>query len=401
MVHSHEDYHSPPRIFSGTDILDNIVDELIYVGVVRPLLIADITQPGTAEAVSFFSQSNMKIGAIVDDAAGYPTLVKVEKFSDIFIKKGCDSIISLGGGSVMDIAKGVNVLVSKGGGDLLTYAGKSRLDAPMVPFVFIPLISAMVTDMSGEALIHDMEKNIIINLSSPLLMPDIVVLSQEMLSRQVSPDITAFGGIAVLAAAVDAYLYAPDDSSGSSMVKFLAFKIISLVRGSVLTPGKGVYKKGQVQYDQAVMDDLARAGIMAGSLKCTGGLVTALARSARFVSGVPLDVAMAVLLPFVLENRLNFCEQKIARLFLPMAGKAVYKRTPEQKRGEQMLRHVVQLMKALKDLFEIPLSLKLIGVSKDELGPIADMTLEDFGGPMSPGRESLKDIENILTRAFV
>ena len=401
MVHSHEDYHSPPRIFSGTDILDNIVDELRYVGVANPLLISDITQPGAVEAVSFFSHSNMKTGAIFDDAAGYPTLIKVEKFSDIFIKKGCDSIISIGGGSVMDIAKGVNVLVSQGGGDLLTYAGKSRLDAPMLPFVFIPLTSPMVTDISGEALIHDMEKNITINLSSPLMIPDTVVLSQEMLSRQVSPDITAFGGIAALAAAVDAYLCAPENALGSSMLKSLAFKIISLVRGSVLMPGKEIYKRGQVQYDQAAMDDLARAGIMAGSLKCTGGLVTALARSARFVSGVSLDVAMAVLLPFVLENRLNFCEQKIARLFLPMAGETVYKRTPENKRGKQMLHHVVQLMKALKDLFEIPLSLKLIRVSKDELGPIAEMALEDFGGPMSPGRDSLKDIEKILTRAFV
>src|SRR6476620_2288787 len=85
-------------------------------------------------------------------------------------RRGCDAIVAIGGGSVIDTAKAVNILLSEGGDDLHAYAGSSVLKRRLKPFVVIPTTSGTGSEVTNVAVIKDADTGVKLPFVSQYLL---------------------------------------------------------------------------------------------------------------------------------------------------------------------------------------------------------------------------------------
>jgi len=100
-----------PRLVFGPGKLALLADELAMLGVARPLLVSDRGLEA-AGVVARVMQAAPAITAQFLDVPENPTAAGVEQAAAAFRENGCDSIIALGGGSVLDTAKLLSAFVT-------------------------------------------------------------------------------------------------------------------------------------------------------------------------------------------------------------------------------------------------------------------------------------------------
>ena len=136
------EFKLPTKILSGDGALEHIPHELEGLGASRPLLLSDqgLEQVGTVKIVQeALHQGGMDPAETFCRIPPDSSIEVVNQVAALFRGKGCDSLIALGGGSVIDTAKGVGMVLAQAGSDLLDAAGCEVLPrGAHVPFVAIP-----------------------------------------------------------------------------------------------------------------------------------------------------------------------------------------------------------------------------------------------------------------------
>ena len=102
-------------------------------GPVRPLLLTDkgVNATGLATLLAnVLAEGELPVAAIWDEIPADSSTAVVERIAKRYAELDCDSLVALGGGSVIDTAKAVNILTSMGGDHLLDYSGAGCLTRP-------------------------------------------------------------------------------------------------------------------------------------------------------------------------------------------------------------------------------------------------------------------------------
>src|SRR5271157_5504046 len=87
-----------------------------------------------------------------------PRIEEIAAGAVVYAEQGCDIIVAVGGGSVIDCAKGIGLLVANNGG-IRDLAGVDNVSAPMPPTICIPTTAGTSADVSQFAVITDRETN--------------------------------------------------------------------------------------------------------------------------------------------------------------------------------------------------------------------------------------------------
>ena len=122
MLPKYYEFFSPVKIISGHKALENLPYELDQMGAHKPILITDqgVTKAGLVQkVVDTFADSEAVIGAIFDQVPQDSSSKVVNEIAGIYRQAGCDSIVAVGGGSVIDTAKGVNIVITERTDDLM------------------------------------------------------------------------------------------------------------------------------------------------------------------------------------------------------------------------------------------------------------------------------------------
>ncbi len=127
----------------------------------------------------------------------------VERGAEAAHASGCDVIIAVGGGSVLDTAKAINLLVVEGG-SLLDWQGAGLITRPLLPMIAIPTTAGTGSEVTIGAVIRDAAQGIKLELSSPYMMPDVALLDPD-LTLGLPPALTAATGMDALTHAIEAY----------------------------------------------------------------------------------------------------------------------------------------------------------------------------------------------------
>ncbi|MBF0411518.1 MAG: iron-containing alcohol dehydrogenase [Desulfamplus sp.] len=393
MLPSYYEFHNPVKIVSGNKALDNLPSEFETLGAKRPMVITDKGVSGaglTKIFIDSFASSGMTIGAIFDDVPPDSSSEVVEKITSIFRQNKCDSLVALGGGSVIDTAKGVNILVTENSDDLLEFSGAEMLKKPMKPLVVIPTTSGTGSEVTVVAVISDVKRNLKMAFTSTHLLPDIALLDPRM-TLTLPPKMTAATAMDAMSHAVEAYI----NLQKNPMSDAYAVAAIELIRKNVL---KAVSDGNNSEVRLAMANASTMAGIAFSNSMV--GVVHALGHAAGGICHIPHGVAMNIFLPFGLEYNMPKCRENIAKLLLPIAGADVYARTPEPRRAEQMIHYLIELRKALNDLCGLPINLKQAGVTEDHLPEIAQAAMNDPSLIMNPREMDVNDALVILKKAF-
>ena len=114
MLPSYYEFQNSTKILSGKNALENITYELKGLGASRPILLSDkvLEKIGSLQnVIDAMASTGMEPGAIYTDIPSDSSVAVVNKIGVVYQEVGCDSIIAVGGGSVIDTAKGVEMLI--------------------------------------------------------------------------------------------------------------------------------------------------------------------------------------------------------------------------------------------------------------------------------------------------
>jgi alcohol dehydrogenase len=122
----------------------------------RPLLVSDpgIRSSGHLdEALDLLRAEDLE-PTVIDNVPENPSTGFVEQTAAALADAGIDSILAVGGGSVLDTAKGVNFLLTQGG-RMADYWGFGKAGRPMLPGIAVPTTSGTGSEAQAYAVLAD------------------------------------------------------------------------------------------------------------------------------------------------------------------------------------------------------------------------------------------------------
>lgn len=133
-----------------------------------------------------------------------PKDTNVEAGLRVFKENGCDSIISLGGGSSHDCAKGIG-LVASNGGNIRDYEGIDRSTKNMCPMVAINTTAGTASEITRFCIITDTSRHVKMAIVDWRVTPQIAINDPKLMVGM-PPSLTAAMGMDALTHAIEAYV---------------------------------------------------------------------------------------------------------------------------------------------------------------------------------------------------
>ncbi|SDC22484.1 Iron-containing alcohol dehydrogenase [Mycolicibacterium neoaurum] len=198
-------FHAPEIVF-GIDSMAEAAHSALRLGGMRPLLVTD---PGLIEA-GWVDELVAQLRAQGVQPQVWSALTPNPKDHEItaghefYRSQGCDVLIALGGGSVIDAAKGIAIL-SANGGDILDYAGVDKATMPIPPLVVLPSTSGTGADVSQFCIVTDTTRNTKITILGRALVPDVTIIDPRLLTTM--PEwLNAATGLDALTHGIEAFV---------------------------------------------------------------------------------------------------------------------------------------------------------------------------------------------------
>jgi 4-hydroxybutyrate dehydrogenase len=197
-----------PRLVFGSGALSALAGELTLLGVYRPLLVSDRGLE-RAGAVALAMAALPGQSARFLDVPENPTAAAADEVLACYQDAGCDGIVALGGGSVIDTAKIVAALVAGAAEGAAGLLGKPELIGPSVaPLTAIPTTVGTGSESSPVAALHLMAGGPVLGTRSPFLVPRVAICDPD-LARTLPPRLVAATGIDALSHCLEGFLAEP------------------------------------------------------------------------------------------------------------------------------------------------------------------------------------------------
>ncbi len=341
LLPSYYEYCCRVKTVAGHEVLERIPELLSSMHAGKPMIITDkgVVAAGLMDIVTGALADKLVIGSIEDDVPPDSDLRVVNELARKYKAKGCDSIIAVGGGSVLDTAKGVNIIVSENADDLMKFTGAGALKRKLKPLVAVPTTAGTGSEVTLVAVIADHEKNRKMLFTSYFLLPDVAVIDSRM--TMTLPDfLTAMTAMDALTHAVEAYTCL----SKNPVSDACALEAITLISRNVLNVVKNpTDKDGRLA--------LATAATLAGMAFSNSmvAMVHTIGHSVGAVCHVPHGTCMSILLPYGLEYNMHKNGEYTAELLYAVAGEKVFASTPKEQRAAKTVEYIRGMNQALHD----------------------------------------------------
>lgn len=394
MLPSYYEFQNSTKILSGKSALENITYELKGLGVSKPILLSDkvLEKIGSLQIViDAMVSTGMEPGMIFTDIPADSSVAVVNQIGEKYKEGGCDSIVAVGGGSVIDTAKGVEMLISQNVKDLLDLQGsESMTRGNHVPFIAVPTTSGTGSEMTLVAVIKNIEKSVKMEFISNYLLPDAAVLDPRM-TETLPPKTTASTGYDALCHAVEAFS-CNQKNPLSDAYAVAAIKLIAENLEDAVKDGKN--KKARLA--------MSNASTMAGAAFSNSmvGMVHAIGHALGGVCKVPHGDAMTILLPYCMLYNYKKVGDIYGELLLYLEGPEVYADTPAEKRCEEAIKSVRRLERRLHKLTGLPMTLKEAHVDRKDFDKVARTALNDGAMLSNPAAVDYDDVIKILNQAY-
>lgn len=385
------EFDTKGKILSGQGALKKVPFELEIRGKSKPFVMSDrgLEKIGATEkALKLMGLKNYEMFLDVPVDSSTETVNEALK---VYRASGCDCVIAVGGGSVIDSAKGVVLALVSVATDLAQIEGMDAIIKKQDTFfIAVPTTSGTGSEMTSVAVIKDAVKNSKLEYISTFLLPDIAVLDPEM-TLTLPPKTTASTAIDALTHAVEAY---------SCLMKN------PIADGFALTAVKLIFSNLEKVIESPNDIDgrhaLANASNIAGiafSNSMVGG-VHSIGHSLGAVCHVAHGDAMAILLPHVMELNLEKCGDYYGELLF-YVDEQEYFSTPKNERGLKFIEKVKGLLSRLNEKTGLPITLSQTGkVEKTNFDEIVIKALNDGSAIVNPVALTRERILDVLNKAF-
>ncbi len=391
-MNAYFEFQNSVKLLCGEHSLERIANELEHLGASRPLLLSDsmLSQIGTLARVA---DAMVAEGC---EPAGRFTEIPVDSSLKVvngiayhYRKLGCDSLVAIGGGSVIDTAKGVRLVLSQDTDDILAIGGFENLSRGRhIPFIVVPTTAGTGSECTGVAVIRNDETQVKMEFLSPFVQPDVAVLDPRM-TEGLPPRATASTGLDALCHAIEAATCLQANPLSTAYAK-AAIKLIAENLEEATKNGRN----RKARYAMAVASTMAGIAFSNSMV----GAVHAIGHALGGVCHVPHAIAMGILLPHVM--RYNMERADYGSLLPELAGLDAAADIPANLRGEAALLAVESLDQELAALCGLPLTLQAVGVKKEDFAQIARVAVNDGALIVNPRAADEEQVISILNAAW-
>lgn len=391
---SYFEFQNAVKLLCGELALERIPNELQHLNAKRPLVLSDavLAKIGTmAQVTSAMEAEGVTPAACFTDIPVDSSLAVVNKIAAFYREQDCDSIVAIGGGSVIDTAKGVRLVISQDTDDIFSISGLENVtNGRHIPFVVVPTTAGTGSECTGVAVIKNDENGVKMEFLSPFVEPDVAVIDPRM-TEGLPPKATASTGMDALCHAVEACtcLQANPLSTayGTAAIRLIAQNLeTATVNG----------KNREARFNMALASTMAGIAFSNSMV----GAVHAIGHALGGVCGVPHAVAMTILLPHVMRYNLSHSAGDYAALLPWLVGMDAAMATLADKRAEAAIAAIEALGTKLNAACGLPLTLSAAGVSKDSFAKVAEFAVNDGALIVNPRAATVEQVVEILNAAF-
>ncbi|MBQ8567692.1 MAG: iron-containing alcohol dehydrogenase [Oscillospiraceae bacterium] len=258
--------------------------------------------------------SNPKIKSALDklpsytvftDIKGEPTLTEADAALDMYNSEGCDGVIAIGGGSVLDVSKITALRAGNPDADIDSICKIDSKANRCVPFIAVPTTAGTGSEATIYAVIGDEEGNKKPFISTKFI-PQMILLDGE-LTVSVPAATTAYTGIDALSHIIEASvsLYAPafyDDLANAAQA---AADIMASLETAVKEPDNADARS-------ALLSASHEAGI--AFRRTSTGYIHAIAHRLGEIYHIPHGLAIASVLTPVLSASRPYTDNALSAL---------------------------------------------------------------------------------------
>lgn len=269
----------------------------------RPLVVLDknLAETGFREKVSYMLQQGGVEFDLFDQVEPEPQLELADEGAKLALKRKCNAVIGIGGGSAMDVAKAVSVLaVHKG--KAVDYLGLNKVPGPGLSTVMVPTTAGTGSEVTFTAVFVRKNLKKKEGMNSPYLYPDLALLDPQ-LTLSLPPGLTATTGLDALCHAIESFT----SINASPMSELISLEAIRLISENLRTC---VHDGGNLK---------AREQMLLGSLYAGLGLANAGVTAVHSLSyplggkyGIPHGLANTIMLLPVMAFNLPGALEKFA-----------------------------------------------------------------------------------------
>ncbi|MFN3648147.1 MAG: iron-containing alcohol dehydrogenase family protein [Armatimonadota bacterium] len=375
-------FNAPPKLIFGSDSLEQLPGEAARLGR-RPLLVTgrSLRASGTLD----------RLLAALRDAGLEPRLhegVPPEPDLDALqacreAGEECDSVIAVGGGSVLDIAKGAAALSGRGKSARDYFAGEPVPETGK-PLIAVPTTSGTGSEVTWVCVLVDHQTRRKASIRGGAMMPQ-VALVDPRLTVTCPPHVTAHSGMDAFVQAVESFT----SRGANPMTDALSLRAACLTAEWVET----AYREPE---HREAREAMALGSMLAGLALNTSrlGLVHGLAHPLGAVTGAPHGLLCGLLMPPVLRFNRVAAAEKYALLAREL--KLASEHIDALDAADALLAFTEELLRRL----EIPLRLREIGFREADLDWVAAETMPSGSTKANPRPVTESDAREVAESAM-
>lgn len=348
----------PGQLVFGNGCTDQFIKEFIELGKKRTFIVTTPYIHKTIDKiVSIFEKNNIVVSVdeSIDAEPTTDTLNTLLKSAENF---NADSVVGIGGGSVLDVAKLVAALYES---DQTIYDvfGIGNLKRRKLHLTCLPSTSGTGSEVSPNAILLDPSDALKKGIVSPFLVPDASYID-PILTHTVPPSVTAATGIDAMIHCMEAYT----NKFAHPTVDMFAIKGVKMIAENLVK----AYEDGT---DMTAREMVALGSVYGGL--CLGPVNTAAVHALSYPLGgefhIGHGISNAVLLPYVLKFNMETSLEKHADIAIAMGAE----------KGASDSETALKSLDILDDIYKkcmVPNKISELGVPREAIPGLADSAMK-------------------------
>lgn len=349
----HVTFRNPSSVVFGNGSVNNFVEDFQKTGhknlfVLTIPALKNRLQNQLAHLASF----GVKI-LFNNEIEGEPSFEDYTKILEQVRNFNADSVVGIGGGSVLDTAKLIAATLNNTI-DIREIIADNSLLKRDVYLACLPTTAGTGSELSPNAIFFDPESNLKIGVISPALVADATYIDPE-LTIGVPPAVTAATGLDALTHCIEAYA----NKFANPVTDLLALEGIKWIGQNLRT----AFNDG----NNLDAREKVALGSMYGGM-CLGPVNTAAVHALAYPLGstykISHGVSNALLLPHVMEYNLEKATSRYANIARALGVETGFSEEDTAFAGIELIRNMIAD-------FGIPSRLSELGIKKDEIVEMA------------------------------
>ncbi|MEW6406092.1 MAG: iron-containing alcohol dehydrogenase [Chloroflexota bacterium] len=387
MMMSSFEFATANRVVFGAGKLNELAEQVR--GRVKRLL---LVRGHSSDAVKRVSGMLSEQGIQFTDfqVRGEPTVRVVREGVRIAGDFDCDTVVGLGGGSVLDAGKAIAALATNSG-DVLDYLevvgkGQALVNAPL-RYIAIPTTAGTGSEVTRNAVIEASEQEVKVSLRSPMMLPWLALVDPE-LTYDLPPHITASTGLDALTQLIEPFVSVRANPMTDAICRAGMRHVAMSLRRA--------FENGT---DKAAREGISLASLFGGMALANAGLgaVHGFAGPLGGMYHAPHGALCARLLPLVMETNIRAMQARqpghpALERYLEIAQILTGDRNANVFDGVGWVSYLVRTL-------QIP-ALSAYGMEAGEISDAVEKTLRSSSYKGNPISLSEEELRGILERAL-